>query len=512
MTEPAPRLGGDAIEALDTPPRWSVAAARGWADRNRFGLAVFGLCWIILLFAWAAYFPGLFSPDSLDYIRQVTTSDWDTHHSVLYDAIVWLSLYGTGGVATLTLLQTVAISAGLAYIATGLRRLGGPGWLLAVAAAGMLLMPSVASFSVCVWKDVGFVIGNLFALGTLIGLLHRRMTGDDTRVPARTWWVLGVELLVISLMRPNGFAIVTGAGIVFWLILRGVYWRVATIAAAAGALALIATVAIFPALGVKNVFTETSSGPTIGDIAVIYAEHPSEFTTADLALMRSAAPLSLWVSTANCRASNTIVTPGFDADVANSHFGEFSSLWQRLLRDDPGAVVGARLCRATVAWLPYERTRADALAGTPTVGYTALMDDAFRTSPFVDAVYARPLIPGSRGLIHDWGQVLNHRVLEPLQWRGSFWCYVSYIAIIVAALRRRSALWLSLAALPLANQLVVLLQTPVPSARYMFAPLMMGPLLACVAFVTRRTPSPSGDPDTAEAQPVTRAGTSQNRA
>ncbi len=76
-------------------------------------------------------------------------------------------------------------------------------------------------------------------------------------------------------------------------------------------------------------------------------------------------------------------------------------------------------------------------------------------------------------------------------WRGSFWAYLSYIALIVAAVRRRNLAWLGLGALTLANQIVVIAQTPTPAARYMFAPLMIGPLLTCVAFVAGRTDGPA---------------------
>src|SRR5690349_15239839 len=73
----------------------------------------------VLLFWWVAFYPGLASYDSVMYVWQVSTGNWTTQHSTVYNGLLWLSLRATGGYAPLTLAQTVALAAGLAYAVTG---------------------------------------------------------------------------------------------------------------------------------------------------------------------------------------------------------------------------------------------------------------------------------------------------------------------------------------------------------------------------------------------------------
>jgi hypothetical protein len=481
----------------------AYAHARTWARRNRFGLGLFAATWLVLLVWWAAYFPGLFSPDSLAYIWQVTTSHWDNHHSVLYNALVWLSLYGTGGVATLTFLQTVTTAAGLGYAATHLRRLGAPAWALAIAAIGTVAIPSVGTLVICVWKDVGYTIASLFVLGTVAQLVRLRLEDPPAAIRRGLWLLLAGELSVVALMRPNGFVVVALAGLAGAVLLRGLRWRLAAVGVGAGLLALLAGVVIFPLVGVRNVFSDASAGPTLGDIAVVYADHPGDFSQADLTLMQGIGPLAVWRSSATCISSDTTYyNPQFDANAITADLGELDALWLRLVRAEPGDVLATRLCRGQVGWKPYEVSPQDHLTGNPTTGYSAFLSPTFEQSPYAGAVYRAPL---SQRLVHwtaKWSSLFSARFWEPIQWRGAFWAYLSYLALLIVALRRRSLAWLALGALTLANQLVVIGLTPAPAARYMFAPLMLGPLLVCLAFVPGRTRPPAAEAGPTPAEPA----------
>src|SRR6185436_11217870 len=109
----------------------------------RLGLGVYVVAQATLLCWWAACYPGVASPDTATYVWQVTTSNWKTDHSVAYCALVWLSLRLVHGLSLLALAQTVAAALGFSYVATGLRRLGVPGWLAAVPACLVALLPTV---------------------------------------------------------------------------------------------------------------------------------------------------------------------------------------------------------------------------------------------------------------------------------------------------------------------------------------------------------------------------------
>ncbi len=385
---------------VDQPPRRLLGQRlRGWTGRNRTGLVIFALAWLTGLTWWAAYYPGLFSPDSLAYIYQATTSHWDTHHSVLYDGLVWLSLYGTGGLSVLTFAQVTALAAGLGYAAAELRRLGTPALALVIASVGLVALPSVGTFIVCVWKDVPFAIASVFVLGTMARILRRRLELPADRLPVGLLVGLGVELAVISLMRPNGFVVVGLAGVLAAAFWRGVRWRVLLVGVAAAALAVLANFAIFPALGVVNSFGEASSGPTTGDIAVMYVQHPEDFGPADLDLMRAVAPLSVWHDSATCATSDsTIYAPGFTSAVAAARVGDLTALWARLVRTDPGAIIAIRLCRGRVGWLPAAFNPSQRLIGNPVSGYRSFLSPDFMTSPYADAVFAKPL----SNRLHRW--------------------------------------------------------------------------------------------------------------
>jgi hypothetical protein len=461
--------------------------------------------WLALLFYWVAYFPGLFSPDSLTYIVQVSTSSWTTQHSVGYDALVWLSLRTTGDLAPLTFVQTVVAAAGLTYAAAQLHRLGISRVLLAVVSIVVAATPSVGEFVVCVWKDVAYVVAGVFLIGTLARItdLHRRPRASVAataatapaapRIRPRLWWLLIAELLAVALTRPDGFIVValTGAGLV--LVWPGLRWRAAAVAAGATVVALGAMLVLFPALGVTNVTSSAGAGLTSADLAVLYAEHPRYFTSSDRTVLTSVAPLAVWQNTAYCHNSDlTTTATGFNDAAAVSHLSDLTSLWLRQAAAHPVDVLAIRLCRGSVAWLPYQLTPRYFIVGNPVNGPGWALTNWFRSTPYGNSVYSRPLLPYAHRValrLHAWATV---SWAEPILWRGSTWAYLTYVALIAAAVRRRSLALLGLGAPTVANQIAVLVLSPAPEARYMFTPLVLGPLLACVAFVST---SPRSEPD-----------------
>jgi hypothetical protein len=460
---------------------------RAWLRRYTFGLVVFGLTWLVLLVWWAAYFPGLFSPDSLAYIYQATLDHWNNHHSPLYEGLIWLSLYGTGGLETLIGLQTVAMAAGLGYTATMLRRLGAPGWLLLPLAVGLVAMPTIGTFTVTLWKDVGYAIPMLFAVGTLVRIVTLRLAGEPVR--ARLFVLLAFELTIVGLMRPNAFVVLIIFAVLGALLLRGARLRVAGVAVLAAAIALLANLVVLPAIGVQNVLADDQAETTYADISVLYAGHPELFTADDVALLQTAAPLSTWRIGYCPDLQPFLYNPGFHIDAANARRDDFTALWFQLLRRDPGAIIGARLCRSTVAWKPVKTSTADGLTGPPISGYQAYVSGGFLASPFAGAVYSKPLSNQLKVALYKFENRINKNwLVEAVTWRGSLWSYLTYVAVLIAWLRRRRVELLAIGALTAANQLALLLQVPSPVARYMFPNLITGVLLVAVAFLPRAKP------------------------
>src|SRR5260370_19702152 len=191
----AARLRRLVVDMAQRPPR-----------RWRLPLATYLACQVIFLFWWMAFYPGLMSYDSVVYVLHVTTGPWVSDHSVLYDSLVWLSLHATGGLAALTLAQTVAISAALGYTVAAFRRLGVPGTWTAVAAATVAALPSTCTFIIFIWKDVPFVICSYLIVPTVAHLVSLRGLPRWRRDRRVVWLIgaLGLGMLGMMLFRLNG--------------------------------------------------------------------------------------------------------------------------------------------------------------------------------------------------------------------------------------------------------------------------------------------------------------------
>src|SRR5260370_11080919 len=241
----------DVTQPVSRPRALLDAVARRIPPRWRLPLATYLACQVIFLFWWAAFYPGLMSYDSVTYIQHVTTGPGVSDHSVLYDSMVWLSLHVTGDVAALTLAQTVAISAALAYTVAAFRRLGVPGRWTAVAAVIASALPSAGTFIIFVWKDVAFVICAYLTVPTLAHLVSLRGSPGWQRDRRVLWLIvaLGLELLGLCLFRLNGSLFAVIAAFVMVCLLPGVRVRLPPPPARAGRRAACASRELIPRLG-----------------------------------------------------------------------------------------------------------------------------------------------------------------------------------------------------------------------------------------------------------------------
>lgn len=482
----AGRLLGPAGRLLGRVPR-----------RWRLPLATYLACQVISLLWWAAFFPGLLSYDSVIYVLHVTTGPWVDNHSVLYDALVWLSLHATGGLAGLTFGQTVVMSAALGYTVAAFRWLGVRGRWTAIAAVAVAVLPATGTLIIFVWKDTGFTICAFLMVPTLAHLISvRRQPGwhRDRRVN-RLVAVLGLELAGLALFRPNGFLFVALAAIPLVCLLPGVRGRLAAAAAAAICLAAVLNLAVYPAAGIQRPPAALTLGPAYADIAVAYAERPASFTASDKHLMARVAPLAEWAKTADCYDSDTTTSiPGFYHRSAKVS-GQLFALWRQLLVRDPGLVAGARICRASIAWNIFPgppRVLGETLIPAISVpanlfGLGSRHD--VRHNHYRHALNARPLSSTlHRGAESLW-QASRTPQLEWLLWRGPLWCYLAYLAVFLYARARRNWQALSLAAIVAAQQLGVLADNPAQLYRYMASTIVIGIMLVPL-FAALRRPGP----------------------
>jgi hypothetical protein len=455
---------------------------------HRVGLLAYALTQVTLLFWWAAFNPGLFSIDSLDYGWQVTTGHWDSHHSVAYNALLWLSLQLTGGVGALTLAQTVGVAAGLAYLITGVRMLGGS-WRWALGAAVLATaLPSVGTMVIFVWKDIAFVIAQLFVTGTVIRIVACRRAGPSRVDPGLLWCLIG-ELTILALFRQNGFEVALATVAIAALFLPGLRLRLLAVGAFAAVAGLVANLVIYPAMGVRKEFGNVAVETTYSDIAVTYARAPGAFTAADLALIGQVANLDRWRTASDCYATaDTMFSGGFAVSRAKALRPQLTALWIRLVKRAPATIIEARVCRGSLAWRPFVSGAAGhALRGYPTASLEALVAHrnsgprAIAGTAYAAAVRSAPLSrPAHEGAA--WlARLSQANTFEALLWRGVTWAYLAYAALILLVRRWRDRRVLALAAPILATQLSVLLLTPSQSPRYMLGPLIIGMVLTTLA-------------------------------
>lgn len=496
----APRAraaGGNGIQRLIQPAGRLLGRV---PVRWRLPLATFLACQAIFLFWWAAFFPALMSYDSAAYVLQVTVGPWANNYSVLYDVFVWLSLHVTGGLAALALAQTVAMSASFGYTVVAFERIGIPGRWTAAAAVIAAALPPTGTFFIFIWKDVPFVICLYLVVPTVAHLVSLREHPDwrhDRRV-GRLIAALSLELLGVMLFRLNGFLIVGVAAVVLLIVLPGIRLRLTAAIVAAACVTFLLTFFVYPAVGIEKTPAWEAYSIQYADIAVAYAQRPASFTTADLQTMAQAAPLATWKATANCYDSDW-TTRILDSSARSQPLsGQLNALWVRVLKRSPDLVIGARICRGSIAWSVF--------AGPPSVAANTTTDPtsidpglwglayrpAMRDNPYRNAMRTQPLSTTLNKAALFLRSVSNTPQLDWLLWRAPFWCYLSYLAVWLFARRRGNWGLLALGAVVLGQQLGVLVDVPDQLFRYMAGPIVIGIMLVPLLFA-RNQPAPAAE-------------------
>jgi hypothetical protein len=449
----------------------NIGKPRPWVAPATFVIVQAVLaCW------WAALYPGLFSRDSVLYLSHTVVGPWVSDHSVLYDALLWLSFTKTGDLGAVTFAQTTAMAAALTFLAQSLKRVGAPRGLTTAVVLLMPLAPPVGAFTVSLWKDVPFTICVLAIAGVCARVAaRRRLTGAGLAG-------LGTLMLALGLFRANGFLVVGLAVIVLVVVVRTMRIRLLLVGTFVAALPLVLTNAVFPQFGIVAPSKTYVYHTAFGDIAVAFRDRPDLFSDRDKALMASVAPLSRWWWGGTCYTINPLIwRSDFSWHQADAHASELLGLWQRLLVEQPRLIIDARLCRGSIAWKPVQ----DPLM---TGGATY----RFSRRPTADT-YVRP------GEVADfpgrWVYSLRPRSYELYQvadpwlsatlaprydwvlWRGASWAYLSYLAVALAALARRNRYVVGIAAVVAGQQLAIMANISAQDFRYMASPIYIGMLL-----------------------------------
>jgi hypothetical protein len=449
----------------DTKPRPWVA------------LATFLIVQAVLACWWAAFYPGLFSRDSVLYLSHTVVGPWVSDHSVVYDALLWLSFTKTGDLGAVTFAQTTALAGALTFLAQSLKGLGSPRRLTTAVVVLIPLAPPVGAFSVSLWKDVPFTICVVGIAGVCARFAAaRRVTGPGLAG-------LGALLLALGLFRANGFLIAGVAVVALLVIVKTMRVRLLLVGTVAAALPLALTNLVLPQAGIAAPSKTYVYHTAYGDIAVAYRDHPELFSDQDRALMSSVAPLTRWWWGGTCYTINPLIwRTDFSWPQADAHATELLDLWRRLLVEHPRVIVDARLCRGAIAWKPVQdplmtggatyrfslRPTADTYVGPDKVpDFPGRWVYSLRPLSMELNQVADPWLTASLAPQYDW-----------VLWRGASWAYLSYLAVALGALARRNRYVLGVAAVVAGQQLAIMANISAQDFRYMASPIFIGALLA----------------------------------
>ncbi|MDF2706610.1 MAG: hypothetical protein K0R62_2262 [Nonomuraea muscovyensis] len=439
-------------------------------------LATFLAIQAVLVCWWLAYHPGLFSRDSVLYLSHTMAGPWVSDHSVVYDALLWLSVRVSGDLGLVTLLQTTAMAATLTYLATALRALGAPPRSTTALAVLMPFLPPVGAFAVTLWKDVPFTLCVVAIAASCAGMAAART------VTAGRLAGLGVLMTALGLFRANGFLIVAVAVVVLVLVVKVMRVRLALVGTVAAAVPLLLTNLVFPLVGIAAPSKTYVYHTAFGDVAVLYRGHPELFGYRDRAVMAAVAPLPRWTEGGTCHTINPLIWRNdFNWQQADAHAGELLDLWKRLLLERPGLVVDARLCRGAIAW---KITQDEWAVGGETYHFsrrptaeTYVGPDKVPDFPERHLFSSRPISQKLYEVADWWLVTAAAPRYDWLIWRGALWSYVSYLAVGLAAWALRNRYVPAVAAVVVGQQLAILANISAQDFRYMAAPIHIGMLL-----------------------------------
>jgi hypothetical protein len=199
--------------------------------------------------------------------------------------------------------------------------------------------------------------------------------------------------------------------------------------------------------------------------------------------MRKVASLRHWGSTATCYNSDPTTGPGFNAAKADLVNDQLVALWARILERAPDVVLGARLCRGSIAWVVFpDRPEERALAGPTEVPRDLFAwrqaGQTMDHSPYLRILKIRPVSWRLHKAAAFVRSLSYAEQLEWLSWRGATWSYLAYVAVGALAFIRRQKRLLAAAAMVLGLQLGVLAAIPWQLFRYMAGPILIGIMLS----------------------------------
>jgi len=302
---------------------------------------------------WAARFPAVMTPDSMDQWTQLSTGHYNDAHPVAHTLLLRAADSVWPNPAAGVVVQFVLMALAAGYALAVVRDLV-PGQAMVIAAgAWFILHPVCGALQTTLWKDVPFSSAFLAFTACMVRILQSR----NQPLALFDWSVLGLSGLCLCLWRHNGLA-VTIAGLACLAAIQPQrHWRhlacLATILACLAGFKIV-IVRVFHAP--PPPLSASLAIPLQQTAAIIAAD--GVVTDAQREGISAILPWSFWKGA----YSRTIVDPlkfhpQFDARVIGSAPGRYLTIWLGLCWQNPGLAFRAWLRQTAVLWDPVVDAR-----------------------------------------------------------------------------------------------------------------------------------------------------------
>lgn len=179
-------------------------------------------------------YPGFLTMDSVLQVKQTIDGVYSNSHPFYHTMLlklflsIGLALFGNmnAAVATYMAFQICFMALSFAFAVMTMKEIGAPKWLVIALVAFFALMPYHMAYSITLWKDV--IFGGFVLLYTVFLFRILKEVGNSK------WNMLGLVLsgLGFCLFRSNGWFAFVGVTLLFLLLFKGQYKKLALVMAA----------------------------------------------------------------------------------------------------------------------------------------------------------------------------------------------------------------------------------------------------------------------------------------
>ena len=384
-------------------------------------IRIFSWCVWPWLFASCVFFPGFYSEDSIDALRQVVHGEWNNWQTTTYilliyvfsffGRILWLPNYVFGILLIFSLIFLViqiARNANWTYERT--RKV----------AFFLCSMPFVTLFGQIQWKDSPFVSAILIFLSFAIK--------NPKTISKHQRRLLLISLFCIVSLRWNGITsgvllATAWVGINFQQEGSRKSFRVMMKFLLVCSLAFCSLI-LAPLSGAvegqKGLFYNQTR---IHDIAVVFNQSPEILSGTQVLTLESIAPITAWRKAGeSCLDNNYLLFAMFPEYAPNSYDSYYrnenavTKIWNSIVFKNPVAILKVHFCRARSSWDPILRYQVPAAVTVqiPAEGSKYKIESTSQQIP------VRTL---ASGLVSKWPFVIY--------WSAPFFFYVSLFAFLI---------------------------------------------------------------------------------